>query len=258
MIYKFGIGRAKLTALETVLVKEIETATNIEFDYNVTESQQLGPEGEIQDTFKEEEKTSLTIEFADDIDTDLILGQRYDIELTPGVEGGGFTSIDLTNCRLTGYNVKSTQGQFVIVRVTFTKIGAIGSSNSDPTADLQTIKFGSIYLGDSAYLTSSYEGNVVSRIIPTALGTIFQTTGQTGGGKTTIKVTARVKKDTRLLLEAYVTNLFSSLSTDEETLTIEQSGDEYTLTNCVFVTGSMNGDYKTHTEIQLEFQKSSY
>jgi len=253
MIYKFSVGKATLTSLQTGYVKVVDVATSIEFNYDMTTIKEVGPDGIPTDEIKDEEKITLSFEFTDDVDTALIAGQTYDIVLTPGVEGGGI-SLSLENCRLTNYNVRTSQNNFVAIRVSFSKVGPIDSG----TATKQQIAFGGVALGDSAYLVPSYQGNVINRIIPTALGTIFQTTGQTGGGLTTIKVKARVKKSTRLELEQYVTNLFSILSTSKASLVVSQGVTSYTLTNCIYVNGSMHDIYKNYVEMEFEFQRSSY
>lgn len=253
MAYKFSVSKIKLTALESVYTKTIETAAGVEISYDATTSRVSNPEGLTVDEWKDEEKISINLDYVDDIDSTLIAGGRYDIELTTGESGGGIT-FTLGNCRLINYSVRTLQNQFIAITARFTKIGSAVSS----TGTLQKVKFGSIYLGDTAYPTFTYQGNVISRIIPTALGTIFQPTSQTGGGLTTIRVKARVRKDTRLELEQYVSALLSSLSTSKQTMTIEYGATSYTLTNCVFVNGVMQDINKTFADIDFEFLRSSY
>ncbi len=253
MDYKFSVSKIKLTALESVYTKTIETTSGVEIAYDVTTSRVSNPDGIAIEEWKDEEKISITLDYVDDIDTTLIAGGRYDIELTTGAEGGGIT-FTLGNCRLVGYTVRTLQGQFIAISARFTKIGSAASS----TGTLQKVKFGSIYLGDTAYVTCTYQGNVITRIIPTALGTIFQPTSQTGGGLTTIRVKARVRKDTRLELEQYVNSLLNSLSTGKATLTVEYGATSYTLTNCVFTSGAMQDINRNFADIDFEFLRSAY
>jgi hypothetical protein len=253
MIYKFSVGKAILTALEVVYSKTIETATSVSISYDVTTTRAINPDGIAYDEYKDEEKITIELSYVDDIDPVLINGGRYDILLTTGAEGGGIT-YSLGNCRLIEYSVKTIQDNFVTITARFSKIGSASSS----TGSIQKVKFAGTYIGDSAYATFSYQGNVINRIIPTALGSIFQTTGQTGGGLTTIKVKARVKKDDRLTLESYINSLFSSLSVVKGSLVVEYGTTSYTLTNCVFVNGSMQDINRTYGELEIEFQRSAY
>jgi len=253
MDYKFSVSKIKLTALESIYTKTIETASGVAITYDVTTNRVTNPDGIAVDEWKDEEKISVDLDYVDDIDSVLIAGGRYDIELTTGESGGGIT-FTLGNCRLINYSVRTTQGQFIAITARFTKIGSAVSS----TGTLQKVKFGSIYLGDTAYATYTYQGNVITRIIPTALGSIFQPTSQTGGGLTTIRIKARVRKDTRLELEQYITSLLSALSTSKETLTVEYGATSYTLTNCVFTSGGMQDINRNFADIDLEFLRSSY
>ena len=255
MIYKFSVSNIRLTSIETAYTKEITTTKSIEINYIVTTTREIGADGIATNEYKDEERITISFEYNDNIDTSLIAGKRYNIELLTGTEGGGI-SITLNNCLLTSYATRLSQDEFVNIRVEFSKIGAIDSPETMPTQ--QRVKFDGIYLGDTAHLTTTLQGNVVSRIIPTALGTIFQTTSQMGGGLTSLSIKAKVKKDTRLELEQYVTSLFASLATSKKSLVVEYGVTSYTITNCVLLSGRMSSDFKNYCELEFEFQKSTY
>jgi len=258
MDYKFSVSKIKLTALESVYTKIIDTTSAVEISYDVITSKVTNPDGQTIDEWKDEENITIGLDFVDNIDNTLIAGGRYDIELMTGESGGGI-SYTLANCRLINYTIRTLQDQFVSVSATFSKIGPADSSpGGAPAGSIQKVKFGSIYLGDTAYATFSHQGNAITRILPTALGVIFQPTGQTGGGLTTIRVKARVQKTDRLILEQYITNLLSSLATGKETLTVEYGASAYSLTNCIFTNGGMQDINRNYADIDIEFLRSAY
>lgn len=85
----------------------------------------------------------------------------------------------------------------------------------------QRITFNGIYLGDHAWATVGYNGNVSTRIVPRAKGAIMYDTKEMGGGIITITVNAWVVKDTRRGLEKYFYDLQGNLGRAKATLDIE-------------------------------------
>jgi hypothetical protein len=115
-----------------------------------------------------------------------------------------------------------------------------------------------IYMGDSAYIVTTYTGNVQPLIIPTALGVLVRSTQSLGGGQFSIRVRGYVKKDTRLEIEQYLINLYQQLTTNTGTLTIEYGATSYTIDNCYFESGSPDAHNKDHTSFELSFVKSAF
>jgi len=255
MTYKFSVGKVKLFQ-NGVLKKEIIPLTEISIRYSLTTHQERGPDGELIDEFKDTESLEVSFAYAtDDYDLNLIKGEDYDITFEQTTEGRGI-SVTIASCKLTGYELTTTQNSFATTRVTFSKKGAIDSSpGEEPTK--QKVKFGSVYLGDSAIVNTSYDGNVQTLIIPTALGVLIRSTQDMGGGALKITVRGYVKKDTRLELEQYLINLYSQLSTGKQDLTVEYGASSYTIPNCYWVSGRPEGD-KTYSNFTLEFVKSAY
>jgi len=89
------------------------------------------------------------------------------------------------------------------------------------TTPFQRITFNSVYLGDHAYASFSYQGNVVTRIIPRARGARLYDTNEMGGGLITISISAWVVRDTRKELEQYFYNLQGNLGRTKATLDID-------------------------------------
>ena len=256
MVYKFGIGKLKLKQSGTT-IKEIIPATEISIDYRLTTKREYNESGVAIDELKEEEQLTLTCTFASNAyEPSIIQGDIYDLVLETGVSGGGIAAT-IANCKLTGYNIRETHDQFSVTTITFSKIGAIDSA---PGASItkQRVKFGSVYLGDSATITPSYDGNVQPIIIPTALGILIQSTGVMGGGSLSIGVSGYIAKTTRLELEQYLINLYSSLSTGAQTMTIEYGGTSYTISNCYWQSGRPEVGKLNHTNFELTFIRSAY
>ena len=85
----------------------------------------------------------------------------------------------------------------------------------------ERITFNSIYLGDHAWVSVSYNGNVSTRVIPRAKGAVIYDTKEMGGGILTITVHAWVIKDTRKELEKFFYDLEGNLGRAKATLDIE-------------------------------------
>jgi len=256
MVYKFSIGKLKLKQGGST-IKEIIATTEIVIDYKLTTKREYNESGVPIDEMKEEEQLTLSCTFATNAyEPSIIQGDIYDLVLEAGVSGGGVTTT-IANCKLTGYSVRQAQDEFSTTTITFSKIGPIDSA---PGASItkQRVKFGSIYLGDSATVTPSYDGNVQSLIIPTALGILVRSTGDMGGGSLSIVVSGYIAKTTRLELEQYLINLYSSLSTASGTLTVELGGTSYTIANCYFQSGRPETGKKNHTNFEIVFSKSAY
>ena len=143
MIYKFSVSNIRLTSIETAYTKEITTTKSIEINYTVTTTREIGADGIATNEYKDEERITVSFEYNDTIDTSLIAGKRYNIELLTGTEGGGI-SITLNNCLLTSYATRLSQDEFVNIRVEFSKIGAIDTPETMPTQ--QRVKFDGVYL----------------------------------------------------------------------------------------------------------------
>ena len=260
MTYSFGIGKVELKQ-SSVVIKSILPTKNIQINHNVTTSKELDADGVVTDMYVEEESTNITIAFAgDNFDADLAVHDEYDLVFTT-VNSRGI-SVTLANCSLTSYTVTSSQGDFVTGVLTFSKIGGIDDA-AGTTPTKQTVKFtkiggGTVYLGDSAYVNTSYQGNANSFIIPTALGVLVQSTNDLGGGQLGIQVSCTVNKATRLELEQYMITLYSQITTESGTLTVEYGLSSYTIASCYWVNGSPSGSNKKHTTFSLSFLKSGY
>ena len=258
MVYKFSVGNLELKQA-SVSKKAITSARDIGLDYNITSHNEYGPEGQITDQVTETEELTVTCSFLEgSFDTTLTIGAYYDVYLTlGGPDGSTGIALTLANCRITGYNMKSTQGEFVISELTFTHSGKLTDApGSTPT--VQTVQFGSVYIGDSASVDVNYDGNVVEYIIPTALGIGMMSTSYMGGGKLNITVKGYVKKATRLEVEQYLINLYTSLQTTKGTLTVTYGGTSYTITNCNFVNGAAGTVGAKYANFTLTFLKSAY
>lgn len=256
-VYKFSVGKVKLKQ-GVVIKKEIINTTSVEIIYDLTTERKLDHNGKAIDEFKTEERLDITMTYTDSIDYDTVLikGDVYDIVLETGHGGGGLAAT-LADCKLKGYSVRASQDTFSEVTLTFSKIGDIDSAPGDPITK-QRVKFGAVYIGDSAYVIPEYEGNVNSLIIPTALGVLIRSTGNMGGGQQSIRINGYVKKDSRLELEQYLLNLYNSLSTDKQDLTIEYGVNFYVITNCYFRAGRPAGGNKNFTDFEIELVRSSY
>jgi hypothetical protein len=256
MEYRFSVGSLELK-IGSSSVKIIEFAKDITIDYKINTHKEYGPEGQVIDEEVETEDLTITAEFIEPAwDTNIDIGVYYDLVLSPGPANSGL-SITLANCRVTGYNIKSTQGEFVTSSLTFSKKGKVDDAPGS-TVDKQVIKFGEVYLGDSATLDISYDGNISTHIIPTALGIITRATEYMGGGQLNIQARAYVKKETRIELEAYIISLYSLLDPGENTLTVTYGGSSYTVPKCVWAKGGNIGTAAKFGNFTLEFIKSAY
>lgn len=254
MTYHFSVGQ--LTIMQgLVIVKAIDNARNINVEYAVTEHLEYNSEGEVTDSVRDTETLTISAEWADvGFDLSLAIDQQYTVMLQTGSLGTGIAAITFNNCKLSRYTTRSSQTDYVICEIGFTKIGPL--DNSTPVS--QRVKFDGIYLGDSATVNPTYEGNVQPLIIPTALGVLVRTTQDLGGGQLSINVSAYVKKNTRLELEQYILNLYISLAIGPKTLTVEYGLTNYTIPNCVFARGTPAGSNKVYGNFSVDFIKSSY
>lgn len=89
------------------------------------------------------------------------------------------------------------------------------------TTSFQRITFNGIYLGDHAWASFSYNGNVNTRIIPRAKGAVLYDTKEMGGGIINITIHAWVTKNTRRGLEKFFYDLQGNLGRAKATLDIE-------------------------------------
>jgi len=254
--YKFSVGKLKLYQGAS-LIREIIPTKIIEINYNLTTHKEIEADGTPVDEIREEENLQITCEYVENTyDVSLVKGLSYDVVLETGVNSGGI-SATIAGCKLVGYSLRTSQDEFATGTLTFSKIGAIDSvAGSTPTK--QKVKFGSVYIGDSAYVVPEYVGNAQSLIIPTALGVLCRSTTDMGGGQLNIRVAGYVKKTTRLEMEQYLISLYNSLATTPQTLTVEFGLTNYTITNCYWVSGRPDGNKKTYTNFELEFIKSAY
>lgn len=254
-MYSFSIGKVKIKNGSSV-VKEIIPLQDVSIDYSLTTHEELNPDGVVASTNDDVKKTTISFSYAAEA-TDISLISDIDYDLVFEANGDRGLAVTLAGCRLTGYVLKEAQGNFVIVTLTFTKKGAIDSTpGSSPTQ--QTIQFGSTYIGDTAYVTTSYRGNAKTIIVPTLLGVLMRSTADLGGGQLEIHVTGFKKCSSRLELEQYLLTLYASLATGANTLTIAYGGSNYTITNCYWSEGSPEAGNKTYGNFSLTFLKTAY
>lgn len=257
MAYKFSVGNLTLK-LGGAVVKSINQATDISVDHIINTHKEYGPEGTVTSEVVESQEINITCSFIESAyDSSLVIGQNLDLELTQGGPSGS-TGITLTlaNCRITGYKVAQNQGDYVKSELTFSKLGGL----TDSTVVKETVKFGTsnIYIGDSASVEVSYDGNVIEYVVPTALGIGIMTTQYVGGGKLNIKVTGYVEKAHHLEVEQYLINLYTSLQTAKGTLTVAYGLTTYTIADVVFQRGSASGGSGKYGTFTCEFVKSAY
>jgi hypothetical protein len=258
MVYSFSVGNLVLKQ-SGATIKTIEFARNIALDYRINTHKEYGPEGQVTSEDTETEDLTVNCDFLEaTFDTGLDVGAYFDIYLSlGGPDGTTGISLILANCKVTAYSIKSAQGEFVVSTFTFSKSGKLEDIPGS-TAAVQTVKFGSIYIGDHASVNVSYDGNVIDYILPTALGIKMMSTGYVGGGKLGITVNGYVKKESRIEIEQYLVNLYTTLSTTADTLTVTYGGTSYTLTNVCFVRGSSSGGTGKYSNFSLEFLKSAF
>jgi len=254
--FKFSVGKLVLKQ-SAVTVKEIIPTTEIGMDYGITTEKKYNEDGVVIDEFKDTETLTISVSYAtEDFDTSLAEGSIYDLYFTTGANGGGI-EVTFAGCRLIKYIVSQSQSGFSITALTFSKTGPIDAVPGDSITK-QRVKFGSDYIGDSAYANINYVGNVQPIVVPTALGILIQSTSDLGGGQLEIKISGYVKKTTRLELEQYLINLYNALSTGSGTLTVEYGATSYTITNCYWRSGSPSISNKNFTDFELTFIKSAY
>lgn len=256
MAYAFSIGSMALKQ-GGATIKTVSNTVDASINYSISTHKEYGPEGQV--TSEEVETEEMTVEcsyFEATYDTTISIGQYYDVVFSTDPSGRAMP-LTLANCRITGYNVSLSQDGFTRATITFSKKGK-PTDAPGATVAKETVQFGSTYLGDSAYLDMSYEGNVITHIIPTALGTIFQSTSQVGGGVQEIQVNGYVAKASRLEVEQYLMNLASTLSTSSGTLTVTYGGSSYTVTGCYFKSLSKSGGSGKYANFTVTFQRSAY
>lgn len=258
MVYSFSVGNLVLKQ-GGATIKTIEFARNIALDYRINTHKEYGPEGQVISEDTETEDLTVTCEFLEQtFDTGLDVGAYFDIFLSlGGPDGTTGLALTLANCRVTAYSIKSAQGEFVVSNFTFSKSGKI-DDNPGATPAVETVKFGNIYIGDHASVNVSYDGNVIEYILPTALGIKMMSTSYVGGGKLNITVNGYIKKESRLEIEQYLVNLYTTLSTVAGTLTATYGSSSYTLTNVCFVRGSSSGGTGKYSNFSIEFLRSAY
>ena len=263
-VYKFSVGLIELKQGGTV-VKTIAPIKDTEIRYSVTKMFKYDDNGNITDEFTEEITTDITVSWYPDesFDTSLCVNSEAEYDIVFTTSGGHGISVTLASCKVKEYVVTTTQSEFAVATLTLSKLGKIDSTPGGGEPTKQKVKFsqvggGDVYIGDSASVSISYAGNAQSIIIPTALGVLLRSTGAMGGGQLSIKVNAYAKKNSRLELEQYLINLYSLLLTEEGTLTVEFGGSSYTISNCVFMTGSPDTGNKSFSDFELEFMKSAY
>ena len=120
------------------------------------------------------------------------------------------------------------------------------------TTPYQRITFNGIYLGDHAYVSFSYSGNVNTRIIPRARGAILLDTKENGGGIIRITANAWVVKNTRKELEKYFYDLQGNLGRAKATLDIE---GYLIITDAAIESYDMDSDNKNNCKFTVTIVK---
>ena len=252
--YAFSIGSMVLKQA-TVTKKTIAYAKNIAIDQKVSTTKQYGPDGTTVIETVDTEETIITADFVEKAwDTTLVVGASYDLELLPGALNTGI-ALTLTTCKLTGYTVRESHADYVLGSLVFSKLGTITGGG---TPLVEQAQFGSIYLGDSATVNSSFEGNMTSIIIPRALGALIRSTYQNGGGVSRITIEATKNDVNSFLLEQYWLGLVSQLSPSTATITVTYNTTSYTLTNCRLVSFSTGEIKAKSSKATFEFIRSAY
>lgn len=121
-------------------------------------------------------------------------------------------------------------------------------------ANNQRIKFNDVYLGDHAWASFAYEGNVSMRIIPRAKGVVIRDTKENGGGLIRISIYAWVIKTTRKALEQYFYNLQGNLGQAKAAIDI----DGWELANCAIESYEMsNSENQSYSNFTVTVIKST-
>lgn len=97
------------------------------------------------------------------------------------------------------------------------------------------VKFKGVNLGDHAFITFAYQGNIDIRIIPRAKGVRIRPTDELGGGYWSITIRGVKAESSRAALEEYFRDLDSSFTLNEKGDLIVYNTDDsvaYTLTDC--------------------------
>lgn len=97
------------------------------------------------------------------------------------------------------------------------------------------VKFKGVSLGDHAFITFAYQGNVDIRVIPRAKGVRIRPSNELGGGYWTITVTCVKAESTTADLEKYFRDMDSTFNLNEKgDLTVYNTNGSvaYTLTDC--------------------------
>jgi len=254
--FKFSVAKVELKQ-GAVSKKEINLTTDISIEYDMSTVKKHGQDGLVQDEFSDTKQINISLTYApEDIEPTLIKDEDYDLHFTTGANSGGI-AVTLADCKLLKYSVIQSQSGFAMTTLIFSKKNEMNSVVG-ASITKQRVKFGSNYIGDSAYVNVNYVGNTQPIIVPTALGVLIQSTSDLGGGQLEVRVRGYVKKDTRLELEQYLINLYNTLSTGSGTLTVEYGATSYTITNCYWRSGSPDISNKNFTDFELSFIKSAY
>jgi len=108
-------------------------------------------------------------------------------------------------------------------------------------------------LGQMSWINPTYEGNVMTRIIPRAKGTRIYSGEEMGGGIIRLTVEAFKVGSSRLEIEQYLLDLINNLANKKGTLKIE---DTLTLDNCSIVNISPSPDSSRWSVFTITFVKS--
>ena len=262
--YSFSVGEVKIKE-NGVLIKSVSLIKDVEISYDEITVRKIGANGVPLDEFKKEESLSINLTYAsNDYELSDFKDKELDLVFEIGNAGHGIT-MTIANCRLSNYRLRQSSAIHAVTVLTFSKRGEIGGDPLGPGEDLtkQTVKFGNagsgwVDIGDSAYVITSYSGNVNSLVIPTALGVLLRSTATMGGGQLNITVKGYVKKDTRLELEQYLINLYAALSTGKRDLKVEYGLTSYTISDVYWSAGGPEAGFNNHTDFTLEFIKSAY
>lgn len=108
-------------------------------------------------------------------------------------------------------------------------------------------------LGQMAWFTPTFEGNVMTRIIPRAKGVQIYSGEEMGGGLIRITISAFKIANSRIELETYLLNLINNIANKKGTLTIEST---LTMQNCVLTSIKPSEDHHKWSHFTIEFVKS--
>lgn len=261
-LYQFSVGKVTIKEGASI-VETVLPLRDVDIKYNRTVSKKLDPDGIPTDEFVEEESVDITISYATENGVNLsnLKGKDLDLYFEAGDEGHG-VSVTIASCKLSDYSYKQAQSEYTVVTCTFSKASGDIDSSPGATPTRQKVYFGEVgswvQIGDSAYVNTSFAGNTQSIIIPTALGVLIRSTAALGGGQLSINVNGYISKDTRLELEQYLINLYSSLSTGKKSLKVEYGATSYTIDDVYWVSGSPEASNKKYGDFTLSFMKSAY